>query len=115
MRVRNSHENSIKTIHLSGWPVVGRKVMDKTMDTNRLDRIEKKLDESTIIAARIEERLIASQQRIDRLEYRADEQEADIENLRDVAVSNNHSVKIAERIAWLIGTGAVSFVVYYFR
>lgn len=85
------------------------------MDNSRLDRIEKKLDANTLIAARIEERLIASTARIDRLEYRADEQEADIETLRDVASNNSHSVKIAERIAWLIGTGIVSFLVYYFR
>lgn len=85
------------------------------MDNNRLDRIEKKLDESAIIAARIEERLIASTQRIDRLEYRADEQEADIDGLREIATNNSNFVRIGERVAWLIGTGIVSFLVYYFR
>ena len=44
------------------------------MDETRLDRIEKKLDNVAIMGARIEERLESSTSRIDRLEFRADEQ-----------------------------------------
>ena len=51
------------------------------MDETRLDRIEKKLDNVAIMGARIEERLESSTNRIDRLEFRADEQEDDLEAL----------------------------------
>ena len=55
------------------------------MDETRLDRIEKKLDDVAIMGARIEERLKSSTNRIDRLEFRADEQEDDLEDVGFIA------------------------------
>jgi len=85
------------------------------MDTLRLDRIEKKLDDSALISARIEERLIASTQRVDRLEFRADEQESDLDTLRSTVMQNSGVVRTGERFFWMLCTGAVSFLVYYFK
>lgn len=85
------------------------------MDTTRLDRIEKKLDDSSVIIARIEERLIASTQRVDRLEFRADEQESELDSLKGRVVENSGVVRTGERFFWILCTGMVSFLVYYLR
>ena len=50
----------------------------------RLNRIETKLDkltEAMSMIARVDEKLVAGSARIDRLEYRLDEQESDIDGI----------------------------------
>ena len=64
------------------------------MDETRLDRIEKKLDNVAIMGARIEERLESSTSRIDRLEFRADEQEDDLEALKESVSLQGNFIKI---------------------
>ena len=76
----------------------------------RLDRIEEKREESRLNLARVDEKIVASQARTDRLEYRLDEQESDIDSLKSVVGYNAQSVKIAERFVWILLTTLVGFV-----
>jgi len=85
------------------------------MDTGRLDRIEKKIDESALQLARIEERLIASTQRLDRHEHRLDEQESELDTIKTKVLGNTFLVQKSERFFWIIITGMVSFFVWYLR
>lgn len=79
----------------------------------RLNRIEAKLDkltEAMAQIARVDEKIVASQARTDRLEYRLDEQESDIDSLKSVVGYNAQSVKIAERFIWILLTTLVGLV-----
>lgn len=79
----------------------------------RLNRIEAKLDkltEAMAQIARVDEKIVASQARTDRLEYRLDEQESDIDSLKSVVGYNAQSVKIAERFVWILLTTLVGLV-----
>ena len=79
----------------------------------RLNRIEAKLDkltEAMAQIARVDEKIVASQARTDRLEYRLDEQESDIDSLKSVVGYNAQSVKIAERFIWILLTTLVGLL-----
>ena len=82
------------------------------MDETRLDRIEKKLDNVAIMGARIEERLESSTNRIDRLEFRADEQEDDLEALKESVRLQGNFIKNTERFGWILLTAIISFILY---
>jgi cob(I)alamin adenosyltransferase len=91
-----------------------------TADTQeaRLQRIENKLDklsEAFTILARVEEKLMASNGRIDRLEFRADEQERDVDKIKGIVGYNQQTVRVVERFAWILITGLVGTVMYYLR
>ena len=93
--------------------------MSETNDYSvRLNRIEAKLDkltEAMSMIARVDEKLVAGAARIDRLEYRLDEKESDIDNLKSVVNYNAQSVKIAERFVWILVSAVVGLVMYGFR
>ena len=82
------------------------------MDETRLDRIEKKLDDVAIMGARIEERLKSSTSRIDRLEFRADEQEDDLEELKESVSLQGNFIKNSESFGWILLTAIISFILY---
>jgi predicted RNase H-like nuclease (RuvC/YqgF family) len=84
----------------------------------RLNRIEAKLDkitEAMTMIARVDEKLVANQARTDRLEYRLDEQESDIDGLKSVVGYNTQSVKVAERFIWILISSIVGLATYYMR
>lgn len=84
----------------------------------RLNRIETKLDkltEAMTMIARVDEKLMAGKQRIDRLEFRLDEQEADLDNVKGIVGYNTQSAKVAERFAWIMISGLVGVVAYWFK
>ena len=84
----------------------------------RLQRIENKLDklsEAFTILARVEEKLMASNGRIDRLEFRADEQERDVDKIKGIVGYNQQTVRVVERFAWILITALVGTVMYYLR
>lgn len=84
----------------------------------RLNRIETKLDkltEALTMIARVDEKLTAGSLRVDRLEYRLDEQEGDIDNLKEIVGYNSQSVKIAERFVWILVSAVVGLVMYGLR
>jgi len=85
---------------------------------DRLNRIEQKIDklsEAITMIARVEEKLSANNARVDRLEFRADEQEADTDKLKEIVGYNAQSVKIAERFVWILISSIVGLVMYGLR
>ena len=84
----------------------------------RLNRIETKLDkltEAMAMIARVDEKLVAGSARIDRLEYRLDEQESDLDKVKGIVGYNTQSAKVAERFVWLMISGLVGIVAYWFK
>ena len=84
----------------------------------RLQRIENKLDklsEAFTILARVEEKIMSSNARIDRLEFRADESERDMDNMKGIVGYNQQTVKVVERFAWMLVSALVGVVMYYFK
>jgi len=84
----------------------------------RLNRIETKLDklaEAMSMIARVDEKLVAGSARIDRLEYRLDEQENDIDTLKSDVGQNTQSVKTAERFVWILVSTLVGVIMYGYR
>ena len=88
------------------------------MEDQRLNRIEEKLDkltEAVTAIARVEEKIHASSKRIDRLEYRLDVNEGELDNLKGIVTQNSITVKASERIFWIIFSAFVSLGVYFLR
>lgn len=84
----------------------------------RLNRIETKLDkltEAMTMIARVDEKLTAGSARIDRLEFRLDEQEGDLDDLKAVTGHNQQSAKVAERFVWILVTALVGFLSFELR
>lgn len=84
----------------------------------RLNRIETKLDklaEAMTMIARVDEKLVAGSARVDRLEYRLDEYEGDLDNVKSIVGYNSQSVKIAERFVWILISAIVGIVAYGFK
>ena len=84
----------------------------------RLNRIEAKLDkltEAMSMIARVDEKLVAGSARIDRLEYRLDEQESEIDTLKSDVGQNTQSVQDAERFVWVLVSAVVGLVMYGLR
>ena len=84
----------------------------------RLNRIEAKLDkltEAMSMIARVDEKLVAGSARIDRLEYRLDEQESEIDTLKSDVGQNTQSVQAAERFVWVLVSAVVGLVMYGLR
>jgi len=87
-------------------------------DEQRLDRIEIKLDkltEAVTTIARVEEKIHASSKRIDRLEYRLDVNEGELDDLKSIVAQNAFTVKASERFFWIIFSALVSLGVYFLQ
>lgn len=88
------------------------------MTDQRFDRIEEKIDkltEAITQIVRVEEKLLANDKRVDRLEFRADLLEGQIDDVAEVARSNSGVAKFADKAFWLIVGGAVSLVVWLMK
>ena len=84
----------------------------------RLNRIEVKLDkltEAMTMIARVDEKLTAVNARTDRLEYRLDEYETDLDSVKAIVGYNAQSVKIAERFVWILISAIIGLATYYVR
>jgi cob(I)alamin adenosyltransferase len=84
----------------------------------RLQRIENKLDklsEAFTILARVEEKIMSSNTRIDRLEFRADESERDMDKMKGIVGYNQQTVRQVERFAWILVSSLVGTLMYFFR
>lgn len=87
-------------------------------DLKRLDRIENKIDKLVEVVAslaRLEERMDAVVQRVDRHEYRLDDQEQHTEVLTEKVNENTSSRNALERFVWLVVAAIASTVAYMFR
>ena len=84
----------------------------------RLNRIETKLDkltEALTMIARVDEKLTAGSLRVDRLEYRLDEQETDLDKIKEIVGYNSQTARTAERFVWLLVSALVGIVAYGFN
>ena len=84
----------------------------------RLNRIEAKLDkltEAMSMIARVDEKLVAGAARIDRLEFRLDDQENEIDKLKSNVSQNTQSAKTAERFVWILVSALVGVIMYGFK
>jgi len=88
------------------------------MSEDRLNRIEKHLDKMSaamVDMARMEERLVSAFKRIDNVvEYqkKADER---LDEMEKQAIARGQKIAFAERIFWMICTGAVGLAFVYLR
>lgn len=81
------------------------------MDDSRLDRLEDKIDkltEAVTSIARVEEKILASNHRIENLEARVAKNEDDIDNIADLARANGGALKFIEKFSWLIIGAAIT-------
>lgn len=88
------------------------------VEDNRLDRIEQKLDKLTEAVsqiARVEEQLLSLFKRMDRHEKRLDDQEDELQELNNTVLTNTQSVKVGERLFWLILATVASGLGYLLR
>lgn len=88
------------------------------MDNARFDRIESKIDKLTdavTLIARVEEKILASNDRLDRAEVRLDKNERDIDTVSQLARSNNGAVKFADKAFWIVFGACFSLVVYFMK
>jgi hypothetical protein len=89
------------------------------MDTeSRFDRIEGKIDKLTDAVtkiARVEEQLISSNRRIDKLETSVGKAELDINKVAELARNNASVSKFADKLFWVVITALVSFVFFLFK
>jgi len=92
--------------------------MNEQSQEARLQRIENKLDklsEAFTILARVEEKIMSSNARIDRLEFRADEAERSLDKLKSIVGYNQNAVRIVERFAWILVSSLVGTVMYFLK
>lgn len=88
------------------------------MDDARFDRLEQKIDKLTdavTAIARVEEKILASNMRLDRAEYRLDMQESELDEIAKTVRDNAGVAKFADKFFWLAVGGIVSFTVWVFK
>jgi hypothetical protein len=85
-------------------------------DDARLERIEKKLDETNFVVgqaivalARMEERMITLFKRMDGLDQEQTQHGRRITLVENRVGSNGQSLRFAERVFWIVITAAVAF------
>ena len=85
---------------------------------SRFDRVEAKLDRLTDAVtsiARVEEKILASNDRVEKLESRITRNEKDLDNLAILARSNLGAVSFANKLFWLLVGGGLSIAAYLFK
>ena len=88
------------------------------MNDNRLSRIEEKLDklfEAVISMARIEERMISAFKRLDRVDEGFNKSDKRMDELEQTSIKRGQTIAFAERLFWIILTGAAGLVFVYLR
>ena len=88
------------------------------MNDNRLSRIEEKLGklfEAVISMARIEERMISVFKRLDRVDEGFNKSDKRMDELEQTNIKRGQTIAFAERLFWIILTGAVGLVFVYLR
>ena len=86
--------------------------------SRRFDRLEVKIDKLTEVltsVARVEEKLIGTDARLKRHEFRLDENEKKIEEVSETALNNQNTAKIGTAIVASLWTAVLGYVAYLFR
>lgn len=88
-------------------------------ETNRrFDRLEGKIDKLTEVltsVARVEEKLVGTDARLKRHEFRLDEGEKKFEELAEQVATNSQVVRVGQGLLASIWAAFVGFVFYLFR
>lgn len=87
-------------------------------DDQRLERIEKKLDqmsEAIVSLARMEERMVTLFRRMDAYDERQSETVKRVESLEKRQGINGQTLRFAERLFWIIAAAGVSYIFYMMR
>jgi len=84
----------------------------------RLDKFEQKLDklaEAVLAIARIEERQAQTSRSIERLFTKQEEYDKQFAIINQSLQTNKTKVTIGERLGWIIVTGLISLLTYFFK
>jgi len=87
-------------------------------DDHRLERIENKLDEvgkAIVALARMEERMITLFKRMDALDADQSSQSRRLTLIESRVGSNGQALRFAERVFWIVVTGAIAFAFNYLK
>ena len=88
------------------------------MSDDRLDRIEGKVDklaDAIIQMARTEERLVSVFKRMDNTEATLKKLDNRLDDIERQAIARGQKIAFAERIFWMICTGAVGLAFVFLR
>ena len=83
------------------------------MNDPRLSRMEDKLSEAVISMAQMEERLVSVFKRLDRVDEGFNKSDQRMDELEQTSVKRGQTIALAERLFWIILTGAVGLVFVY--
>ena len=87
-------------------------------DDARLERIEKKLDQvgdAIVALARMEERMITLFKRMDTLDADQSSHNRRLTLVESRVGSNGQMLRFAERVFWIVVTGAIAFAFNYMK
>jgi len=87
-------------------------------DDARLERIEKKLDQvgdAIVALARMEERMITLFKRMDALDADQSSHSRRLTLVESRVGSNGQALRFAERVFWIVVTGAIAFAFNYLK
>jgi len=87
-------------------------------DDARLERIEKKLDQvgdAIVALARMEERMITLFKRMDALDADNNGLGRRLSVIESRVGSNGQALRFAERVFWIVVTGAIAFAFNYMK
>jgi vacuolar-type H+-ATPase subunit E/Vma4 len=88
------------------------------MTDARLSRMEEKLDklsEAIISMARMEERMVSVFKRLDRVDESFSKADQRMDELEQTSIKRGQTIAFAERLFWIVLTGAVGLVFVYLR
>jgi hypothetical protein len=88
------------------------------MSDDRLTRMEDKLDklsEAVLAIARMEERMLTVFKRLENVDASIKKMDDRIDEMEKQAISRGQKIAFAERIFWMILTGAVGLCFVYLR
>ena len=88
------------------------------MVEERLDRLEEKIDrvsEAIIIMARMEERQISAFKRMDHLDNSLKRFDERLDDMEKAGIQREQKIAFAERLFWMLLSGAVGLAFIYMR
>ena len=88
------------------------------MNEDRLSRMEEKLDrlsEAVVAMARMEERMLTLFKRMDKFDDVIKKVDDRLDEMERQAIARGQKIAFAERIFWMVCTGAVGLAFVYLR
>jgi len=87
-------------------------------EQDRLSRMESKIDklsDAVIALARMEERLVTVFNRMNKYDKKQEEMDEKVTELATHVSTNGQTLRFAERVFWILASGAISTAFWYFR